>query len=114
MSVTETSKSSYRKIGDLGTRQREVHNAIKELGIASNREIAKYLRMETNAITGRTKELRDLGFVAEHGKKYDQETNRNVTAWCVTDPNDKKLIDIFKRIDDDTDKFGHSFGVANG
>lgn len=94
MAVTTTSKESYRKLKDLGARQTAVHKAIGELGTASNREIAMYLDKPVNEITPRVKELRDYGFVAEHGKKFDPETKRNVSAWCVTDPNDKKLSQI--------------------
>lgn len=91
MPVAETSKQSYKKLKDLGARQLEVHKAIGELGTASNREIAKYLGRPINEITPRVKELRDLRYVAEHGKKWDNETRRNVTAWCVVDP--QKHID---------------------
>lgn len=94
MPVTETSRESYSKLDKLNTRQAEVYRAIGELGIASNREIAQYLGKEINAITPRCKELREMGFVAEHGKKFDHDTNRNVTTWCAVDPNDKNLIDI--------------------
>lgn len=90
MAVTETSKQSYKKLTDLGERQRAVHKAIGELGTASNREIADYLKLPVNSVTGRVKELRDYGFVAEHGKKWDKETQRNVTAWCVIDPEETR------------------------
>ena len=92
--VTETSKQSYKRLTDLGARQIEVHRAIGELGTASNREIAKYLSRPVNEITPRVKELREYGFVIEHGKKWDNETRRNVTAWCVTDPYAQKKIDL--------------------
>lgn len=101
MAVTETSRKSYRKLNDLGNRQREVHKAIGELGTASNREIAKYLDKPVNEITPRVKELREYGFVAEHGKKWDKETNRNVIAWCVVDPYAQKVIDLIRDPADD-------------
>lgn len=94
--VTETSKQSYRKLSDLGPRQTAVHRAIGELGKASNRDIAKYLGKPVNEITPRVKELREYGFVAEHGKKWDNETKRNVIAWCAVDPYAKKQIDLIQ------------------
>ena len=96
MAVTATSKESYKKLTDLGPRQLAVHSAIGNLGIASNREIALYLNIGVNQVTGRVKELRDYGFVVEHGKKWDRETQRNVTAWCTSDPYAQKKIDLAK------------------
>lgn len=101
MAVTETSKQSYRQLKNLGTRQLAVHRAIGELGTASNREIAKYLDRPVNEITPRVKELREYGYVAEHGKKWDKETKRNVIAWCVTDPYAQKRIDLLSDPADD-------------
>lgn len=96
MTATATSKASYKKLADLGHRQLEVHKAIGELGIASNRDIAKHLNKPANEITPRVFELREYGFVAEHGKKWDAETNRHVTTWCVTDPYAQKQIDLVR------------------
>lgn len=99
--VTETSKEAYRSLNDLGDRQRLVHKTLSEMGIASNRDIARRLRMIPSDISGRMKELRDYGFVAEHGKKIDPETGKNVTTWCVIDPNDKNLINLTSDPSDD-------------
>lgn len=128
MTATATSKDSYRKITDLGNRQQAFYRAVTNLGSASNRQIAKYLDVPVNEITPRCKELRDLGFIVENGKQYDYETGRNVTMWCIKDPAEQRLYvskDVtgnflkasggrYISLDDDTDKFGHSFGVANG
>ena len=113
MIVATTSKTAYRALKDLGDKQRTVHETLDELGVASNQDIAYSLGGPINRVTGRMSELRDYGHVKVHGLKQGK-FGSPVKTWCVSDPNDKKLIDIFKRIDDDTDKFGHSFGVANG
>ena len=94
MTATATSKQSYKKLTDLGKRQIEVHKAIGEMGLASNRDLSKHLDRPVNEITPRVKELREYGFVIEHGKKWDNETRRNVTVWCVTDPYAQKKIDL--------------------
>ena len=96
MSATATSKESYKKLEDLGPRQIAVHKAIGEMGTASNREIAGYLDKPVNEITPRVKELRDFGLVKEFGKKWDRDTKRNVTAWCVTDPYAERKIKIIQ------------------
>lgn len=91
--VAQTSIEAYRSLKGLGEKQRIVHEALGELGVASNQDVADALGWPINRVTGRMKELRDYGFVAVHGLKTNQYGN-SVKTWCVVDPNDKKLIDI--------------------
>ena len=92
MAVSDTSRQAYAKI-KLGDKQAQVHQALGELGVASNQDIADYLGWPINHVTGRCKELRDYGMVAVHGLKVGKSGNQ-VKTWCVIDPNDKNLIDI--------------------
>ena len=84
--IAETSREAYQSLTKLGDKQRAVYYALKELGEASNRDLANYLNKPANEITGRVFELRRLGYVQESGKKLDVQTNRRVTAWTATDP----------------------------
>jgi len=90
MAVATTSKKAYRELKDLGEKQRQVFDALGELGIASNQDIAEYLGWPINRVTGRCKELRDYKFVDVHGMKQTRIGTTVKTYHCV-DPNDKKL-----------------------
>lgn len=86
MPVTETSKESYRKIDDLGDKQREVYATLQAMGSATDRELTERLDWEINQLLPRRGELRDLGFIKKVGEKYNPATKRNVTVWGATDP----------------------------
>lgn len=86
MPVTETSKESYRKIEDLGDKQREVYAALQAMGSATDRELTERLDWEINQLLPRRGELRDLGFIKKVGEKYNPATKRNVTVWGATNP----------------------------
>jgi len=80
-----TSAESYYKFSktELGQRQRQVFDCLKMTGPLSNREIAKRVGLPINSITGRTKELRDMGAVTDNGTIFDAITNRNVLTWTA-------------------------------
>jgi hypothetical protein len=86
MAVRETSRESYKKLTDLGPKQLEVFNALKEIEPASDRDIEAVTGMKMGAINGRRGELMRFGYVVAHGKKYDKETHRNVMTWVTADP----------------------------
>ena len=66
---------------DVSKRQLEVLKVIKELGMATNRMIAKHLDWEINRVTGRVNELTNKGFVGFAGDYLDPETNKTVNMW---------------------------------
>jgi hypothetical protein len=78
-----TRDASYAATIEGGTTesQKKVLNAIRELRIASDREISGHLRIGVNRVTGRRTELQELGLVADAGTKYDGETHRHVMLW---------------------------------
>jgi len=86
MPATETSKQSYRKITDLGDRQREVYDALQAMGSATDRELTEKLDWEINQLLPRRGELVEYGFVKKSGEKYNPATKRNVTVWVATNP----------------------------
>ena len=62
-------------------RQIEVLDVIRDNPEVCNQEISEMLLLPINRITGRVKELRDLGLVVHVGfKKYN---NRRVMIWSV-------------------------------
>lgn len=95
MTVATTSKEAYQKLKKLGDKQQQVLDALGDLGIASNQDIAEALGWSINRVTGRMKELRDYGYVAVHGLKTNQFGN-SVKTWCVTDPYAQKQIDLVR------------------
>ena len=70
------------KNNGLTRRQVQVLQALKnELGMGTNRMIAKKLGWDINRVTGRVKELRSKGLVKYAGDFVDKETNRTVNLW---------------------------------
>lgn len=86
-SVRETSVQTYHEIEDeglLGEMQLKVFNALKELGEASDREIAHYLSAEDpNSVRPRRKELSDLDLIMEAGKRHCTVSGRMVLIWTI-------------------------------
>lgn len=74
---------SYHLLMDKDTRQKKVLKAIRKYGPISNRELSKKLDLPINSITGRVKELREMGLVHVEGIKYDKKTDRNVTVFSI-------------------------------
>ena len=84
MSVNSKSIESYKELyknNEISKRQLEVLYCIRELGMATNRMIAKHLNWDINRVTGRVTELRDKNLVTYAGDYEDTETNRTVNLW---------------------------------
>ncbi len=63
MGVRETSRESYKKLNDLGDKQREVYDALQKLGAATDRELTEFLDWEINQLLPRRGELVEFGFI---------------------------------------------------
>ena len=82
--IQQTSIDAYISIKpELGKRQWQIFSLIHAYGPITNREIAKKLGLDMCSITGRTKELRQNGYVASSGKKICPTTKRTVLMWKV-------------------------------
>lgn len=79
----ELRDESYHSIDDLGVKQKQVYDLIRYHGEMTNKQIAKWLDWEINCVTGRVRELCDMGLVYAAGKVYDASTNRNVTVFKI-------------------------------
>ena len=83
--MDQKSINSYKQLVEdngLTRRQVQVLQALKnELGMGTNRMIAKKLGWDINRVTGRVKELRSKGLVKYAGDFVDKETNRTVNLW---------------------------------
>ena len=82
--IPQTQIDSFEKtLENLGHKQQAVLRTINNLGMASNRMIAKKLGWEINRVTGRVTELVNLGKVTSMNTTVDKDTNRTVTLWQV-------------------------------
>jgi hypothetical protein len=68
MSVAATSRWAYETV-DVGARQKDVADALRELGEASDAEIAGHLGWTINRVTPRRGELVDQALVTACGQK---------------------------------------------
>jgi Mn-dependent DtxR family transcriptional regulator len=65
MTTVNTSLNSWIELQlSLGERQTTIHSTIAELGVATNKQIAKKLGWEINSVTPRVIELRKMGLVS--------------------------------------------------
>lgn len=64
---------------ELSPKRREVLKALKSLGEATDKEIAKFLHWDRCCVTGRRGELENSGFIESCGQRKVQ--NRNHTIW---------------------------------
>ena len=55
--------------------------AIENLEKPNLRDIAEYLHLPINSVTGRVNELVKFKLVSEGGKKIDSKTKRNTIWW---------------------------------
>lgn len=83
MNNTETLRNQSYHLVDKKRRQIEVLHVISMFAPITNREISEKLHLPINSITGRVKELRELGLVEFLGKKYDDVTERTVSLFGI-------------------------------
>jgi len=82
--MRSTSLDAYNEVKpQLGQRQREVYDAIKELGSVTNNELSHYLRLPINQITPRTNELVKMGYVMVCEKRECSISKKTVLSWRV-------------------------------
>ncbi|WNM68996.1 helix-turn-helix DNA binding domain protein [Mycobacterium Phage TribleTrouble] len=85
MSVQETSLQAYDSIqSNLGTKQREVLDALKAVGPLCNADLAELLGWPINSVTPRVRELVQRGRVAEAHRGPGGATGRTVIFWSAT------------------------------
>ena len=68
---------------ELNKRQAQVLNAIFQLGEASNHQIAEFLNLEINQVTGRTNELAGKNRIFCIRKDYDGHSKVKVAIWKI-------------------------------
>jgi len=100
MAVAETSKIAYHSLKRLGDMQAKVHEAVGEMGIASDRDILEYLQRtypadnwEMSKVNGRRNELMKYGYIECHGQKMGS-AGTPVKTWHCVNPNDRKLKEM--------------------
>lgn len=82
MPVIATSLEAFDSV-DLPARQAEVLGALRELGEASDQEIAEHLGWTINRVTPRRGELEIRGLVMRRRLKRGR-TGRKVSVWAPT------------------------------
>lgn len=80
--VQTTSAAAYQGL-DLSERQIAVRRAISAMGAACNQQIADYLAVPVNQVTGRVFELRQRGVVIESHKGLWKPTGKTVIYWQI-------------------------------
>jgi hypothetical protein len=95
MTLAQTSLLAYRTLTKLGDKQEQVFEAIKEMGKASNEQIADYLGWPINRVTGRTNELANFDLVKVDGLTIGK-SGKSAKTWVVVDLNDRKLREVAK------------------
>lgn len=80
--IAYTSSLAYASIDNLGAKQLEVLEKIREIGPCSNKQIAKSLGWEINRVTGRVSELHDKGLVRFAGIQIN-EIGKSEKIWVV-------------------------------
>ena len=85
--MQQTSLFSYAAIvsepEQLNERQKKVYEAIKVLGLVSDKKIAQFLGWPINTVTPRRGELAKMGAIEKYGTDWDAATNRPVILWGV-------------------------------
>ena len=72
MTVQQTSLEAYEVVyDDLGNRQKEVYDIIKDNPNVCNEDIADLSNRKINCITPRVKELRDFNLIVQSGVKIN-------------------------------------------
>jgi hypothetical protein len=68
---------------ELSKKQKLVYDAIKFLGVTSDKKISQFLHWPINTVTPRRGELVKLGLLTKCGTDLDQVTKRPVLLWGV-------------------------------
>lgn len=85
MTVVQTSILAFERITPtLQERESMVFEAVRQLGVASNMEIARQLGWSVNRVTGRTYSLRAKGILADAGVFACEVTGCSVHKWALT------------------------------
>lgn len=84
VTVSQTSLYAYSHLEDLGKRQRQVYDALNDLGEATNTEISRYLSLPINQITPRVKELRVKNVVVGSTQRPCRITKQKVRTWRIS------------------------------
>jgi DNA-binding MarR family transcriptional regulator len=101
MGVAQTSILAYETIKSrLGRRQQQVYETIQKLEPCHNLQIAEYLGLPINQITGRVNELDKMGMISSHIKAKNGGGIK-VKYWVSRDLNDEAL----KKITKETSRF---------
>lgn len=82
--IQQTSIEAYDALArnkSLGDKQKIVLACLMDRGPLNNRMIGYILRWPVNCVTGRIKELREMGFVVEHHRARDYSTNKTTIYW---------------------------------
>ncbi len=87
--IQTTSIIAYNSLTDLGSRQYQVLEHIYHGKSVCNLDIALSLNLPINQVTGRTKELVDMGLVTEGHKSPNPHTGRTVIYWELTSEGEK-------------------------
>jgi len=77
----QTSGVAYQEVKNNDFRCQQVLIAIRKLKKCTDKQIAAYLGLEINKVTGRRCELVDKGLVESVGKFPDPVSNRPVNFW---------------------------------
>lgn len=92
--IAETSQQAYDQIkGKLGDRQKQVYDALGDIGVATNEQLAEHLGWPINRVTGRVTELHKYGLVGIEGLGQNK-TGFTAKLWGVRDPNDSELLKL--------------------
>lgn len=83
--MQQTSLDAYNQAvrPHLGEKQREVYNMLKQYPDLTNQEIRLKLGWQISTVTPRTKELRQMKYVIESGKRQCRVTGFRVMAWKI-------------------------------
>lgn len=92
--IAQTSLLAYKTVNkDLGARQQQVFDVVEARGSASNEQIADTLKVPINYVTGRVKELRDMGYLGFESLTKNR-SGSVAKSWSIRDPQDKKVKEL--------------------
>lgn len=94
--MRSTSLEAYHSLDDLGVRQLKVLHAIKTMNkhgdYPTDQEITRWMGYyDPNKVRPRRRELENMGFVVEYGKRRCKVTDRQAVTWRATDLPERKL-----------------------